>query len=59
MKRTELEMDCMERARYRTLREQELKEAFTRPIYQYTSLENATISRLHEDDYMKWRTIYD
>ena len=29
-----------------------LSEAFLRPAYQYTTLENDTVARLHEDD---WR----
>ncbi len=32
---------------------EELKPAFLRPAYQYTSLENDTIARLHENDYLK------
>lgn len=32
---------------------EELKPAFLRPAYQYTSMENDTIARLHEKDYLK------
>lgn len=32
-----------------------LTEAFLRPPYQYTSIENDYISRLHENDYLKDR----
>lgn len=31
----------------------ELTPAFLRPAYQYTSLENDTIAKLHENDYLK------
>jgi hypothetical protein len=35
----------------------ELSEAFLRPPYQYTSIENDYISRLHENDYLKDRKV--
>lgn len=31
----------------------DLKPGFLRPIYQYTALENDTVERLHELDYLK------
>lgn len=37
----------------------ELTEAFLRPPYQYTSLENNTIEKLHENDWMKKKSIYE
>lgn len=37
----------------------ELTEAFLRPPYQYTSLENKTIEALHENDWMKKKSIYE
>ena len=37
--------------------QQELSEAFLRPPYQYTSIENDFISRLHENDYLKDRKV--
>lgn len=37
------------------LERMELSEAFLRPPYQYTSIENDYISRLHENDYLKDR----
>ena len=37
----------------------ELTEAFLRPPYQYTSLENKTIETLHENDWMKKKSIYE
>lgn len=37
----------------------ELTEAFLRPPYQYTSLENKTIEVLHENDWMKKKSIYE
>lgn len=37
------------------LERMELSEAFLRPPYQYTSIENDFISRLHENDYLKDR----
>ena len=30
-----------------------LSPAFLRPPYQYTAIENKTIERIHEDDWMK------
>ncbi len=30
-----------------------LSPAFLRPPYQYTSIENNTIERIHEDDWLK------
>lgn len=37
----------------------ELSEAFLRPPYQYTSQENGTIERLHENDWLKKKSIYE
>lgn len=37
----------------------ELTEAFLRPPYQHTSLENKTIEALHENDWMKKKSIYE
>ena len=37
----------------------ELTEAFLRPPYQYTSLENKTIEKLHENDWMKKKSIWE
>lgn len=34
-------------------RKDKLSPAFLRPPYQYTSIENNTIERIHEDDWMK------
>ena len=34
-------------------RKSKLSPAFLRPPYQYTSIENNTIERIHEDDWMK------
>lgn len=31
----------------------DLKAGFLRPVYQYTSLENDTVTKLHEYDYLK------
>ena len=31
----------------------DLSPAFLRPPYQYTSIENKTIERIHEDDWLK------
>lgn len=31
----------------------ELSPAFLRPAYQYTSLENDTVAKLHENDYLQ------
>lgn len=39
------------------LERMELSEAFLRPPYQYTSIENDYISRLHENDYLKDRKV--
>ena len=39
------------------LERMELSEAFLRPAYQYTSIENDTIERLHENDYLKDRKV--
>lgn len=39
------------------LERMELSEAFLRPPYQYTSIENDFISRLHENDYLKDRKV--
>jgi hypothetical protein len=39
------------------LERMELSEAFLRPAYQYTSIENDYISRLHENDYLKDRKV--
>lgn len=36
-----------------------LTEAFLRPPYQYTSQENDTIERLHENDWLKKKSIYE
>lgn len=36
----------------------ELTAAFLRPVYQYTSLENDTVARLHENDYLKDKRPY-
>ena len=36
----------------------ELTPAFLRPVYQYTSLENDTVARLHENDYLKDKRPY-
>lgn len=30
-----------------------LSQAFLRPVYQHTRLENDTVERFHEDDWMK------
>ena len=37
----------------------ELTEAFLRPPYQYTSLENNTIEKLHENDWLKKKSIWE
>lgn len=37
------------------LERMELSEAFLRPPYQYTSIENDYISKIHENDYLKDR----
>lgn len=39
------------------LERMELSEAFLRPAYQYTSIENDYISRIHENDYLKDRKV--
>ena len=36
-----------------------LTEAFLRPPYQYTSQVNDTIERLHENDWLKKKSIYE
>lgn len=41
------------------LEHMELSEAFLRPPYQYTSQENSTIERLHENDWLKKKSIYE
>ena len=43
----------------REQREMELTEAFLRPPYQYTSIVNRTIEKLHENDYLKKKSIYE
>ena len=41
------------------LERMELSDAFLRPPYQYTSQENDTIERLHENDWLKKKSIYE
>ena len=43
---------CMEMQKYRSRRDG-FTDAFLRPPYQYTSLENDTVSKQHELDYLK------
>ena len=49
--RTDLEWACLEMQGYKTERP-ELKDGFLRPLYQYTSMENSTVARFHENDYL-------
>ena len=57
-KKSELQWQCLEMEKYRN-RFTKLKPGFLRPLYQYTSQENATVAELHEEDYKKdlerWR----
>lgn len=34
-------------------RRSHLSTVFLRPVYQYTALENNTVEKLHENDYLK------
>ena len=55
-KRSELEWACLQMNGLKK-KYPELQSGFVRPVYQYTSQENNTVTQLHADDYQKdnWR----